>query len=477
MSSVRPIPLQRFLPSIVQKPSNFAIFYSAIDKPQSLSSAQVLRDLQTHFAQSKIFAPLLEEVRAKQAHQDLHSRKRRRTDDDNVFKMGHGGTLDPLATGVLIVGLARGTKHLNDFLGCTKTYETVVLFGKSTDTYDIAGKVVAEAPYEHVTRILVEEKLARFRGRIKQVPPIYSALRINGKKAYEYARTGKELPKELESRDMEVTECEMVDWYEGGRHEFRWPCEEATAEDRLAAAKFIKAADNTKHSSHDNTQTLEQATPTELQKSPGVSSPQPSTVSEISPSIPDPSAAESSESATQTKAALHTHSIGPLSDTPSPAPAARIRLTVSSGFYVRSFAHDLGVACNSLAIMASLVRSRQGQFYVSAAAVDDPVPLPAPIPTTTDPPGPKDVQTSTDLIPALPYTDLALGESIWGPKLQSVLTRWMERHPAPAAATTSQRPRFDHRDRRWREGRSDRSNQDPPGRKRDRRRNSSSPDD
>lgn len=60
--------------------------------------------------------------------------------------MGHGGTLDPMATGVLIVGIGRGTKHLGDMLGCIKTYETIVLFGKGTDTYDVAGKIVSEAP-------------------------------------------------------------------------------------------------------------------------------------------------------------------------------------------------------------------------------------------------------------------------------------------------------------------------------------------
>ena len=70
--------------------------------------------------------------------------------------MGHGGTLDPMATGVLILGVGNGTKALGSFLECTKSYETVVLFGAATDSYDSEGKIVARAAYDHVTREAVE---------------------------------------------------------------------------------------------------------------------------------------------------------------------------------------------------------------------------------------------------------------------------------------------------------------------------------
>lgn len=73
--------------------------------------------------------------------------------------------MDPMATGVLIIGVGAGTKKLPDFLLCKKTYDTTVLFGKSSDTYDIAGKNVAEAPYDQITRELVEQKLEQFRER------------------------------------------------------------------------------------------------------------------------------------------------------------------------------------------------------------------------------------------------------------------------------------------------------------------------
>lgn len=96
-----------------------------------------------------------------------------------------------------------------------------------------------------------------------------------------------------------------------------------------------------------------------------------------------------------TKAKLHTHEVGPLSSEICPAPAARIRLTVSSGFYVRSFAHDLGLACDSLALMASLVRSRQAQFHSESA---------------------------------LDYRDLEGGEQLWGPKVKKMLELWNEQY-------------------------------------------------
>ena len=124
-----------------------------------------------------------------------------------MFKLGHGGTLDPLASGVLIVGIGRGTKELNKYLACTKTYETVVLFGASTDTYDSTGTTTERADFSHVTQSLVRETLSKFRGTIMQAPPIYSALRINGIKACEYVRSGQELPRQLARREMQVEEC------------------------------------------------------------------------------------------------------------------------------------------------------------------------------------------------------------------------------------------------------------------------------
>jgi tRNA pseudouridine55 synthase len=321
--------------------------------------------------------------------------------------MGHGGTLDPLATGVLIAGIGRGTKSLSDFLLCKKTYETVVLFGKNTDTYDIMGKVVAEASTEGITREVVENKLVQFRGTMKQIPPIYSAIKIDGLKLYEYARSGKELPRQLESREIEISECTLLDFYAPGEHEFRWPAEQATDEEKAVAQKLIAGAELTK-------KLLGQEAAPPRARTP--------------PSERYKDFRESNNLPRDKKAAMHTHDIPTLEEQPANAPAARIRLTVSSGFYVRSFAYDLGTACGSYGTMAALVRSKQAEF------------------TNIDP-------APEGFVSALTYQDLEGGEDVWGPKITKMLEGWGEAHPVPSTAD-----RIDDRDRPERDYQRNRSN-------------------
>lgn len=90
----------------------------------------------------------------------------------NNVKLGQGGTLDPLASGVLVVGLGAGTKQLKDFLDCSKTYRATGLLGCSTDSYDSQGKLVRRATSKHLKREDVEQVLDQFRGQIKQTPPV-----------------------------------------------------------------------------------------------------------------------------------------------------------------------------------------------------------------------------------------------------------------------------------------------------------------
>ncbi|KAJ4337470.1 pseudouridine synthase pus4 [Didymella glomerata] len=152
---------------------------------------------------------------------------------------------------------------------------------------------------------------------MSQAPPIYSALKVKGRKACEYARDGQELPIQLEKRDMQVDDCTLLDWCEPGQHDFKYPGD----------------------------------------------------------------------------------------DEPAAAPAARIRLTVCSGFYVRSFAHDLGIACQSRSHMATLLRTRQATY------------------TTHDP------ADSPELTNAITYADLETGEDIWGPKIRPQLEAWVLSNP------------------------------------------------
>ncbi|KAI4682755.1 uncharacterized protein J4E84_007219 [Alternaria hordeiaustralica] len=190
----------------------------AVVKPANVSSADVLLKLQSTFASSDTFAPLRR-----------HQPKRTSKSSDQVFRLGHGGTLDPLASGVLIVGIGRGTRSLSQYLACDKSYDTTILFGMSTDSYDCTGTMKTRADASHVTRQLVEEQLPNFLGTIQQVPPVYSALKINGMKACEYVRQGKELPQALESREMEVKRCDLLEWYDAGQHDFAFPGEEEPA--------------------------------------------------------------------------------------------------------------------------------------------------------------------------------------------------------------------------------------------------------
>jgi tRNA pseudouridine55 synthase len=407
-----------------------------VNKPQWASSAGVLRDLQEHFAKSSIFKPWLEAQRREM----ILSHSKQKHIDRLKVKLGHGGTLDPMATGVLIVGVGKGTKCLQRFLECTKTYECVVVFGAATDSYDAVGKVVSKAPFEHVTRELVEEKLAQFRGKIMQKPSVFSALKVDGKKMYEYAREGKDIP-EVAARPVEVKEMELVEWLEPGSHEYTWPKEEADDEAKEGAEKLLgirkedastyakNASRNTKKRSRspendqvqnageqpkrprtDSEPAMSGALPAEdapaeeaAEDAKDTTMEEPSTESTVEAAAPlkeqpvetveEPSHQDASTQALEPTEPLPTAAT-PDTLTPSP-PAARLRMTVTSGFYVRSLCHDLGLACSSLGLMSSLVRSRQGDYTLGENVVE--------------------------------MSDLEKGVEVWEPHVQKQLEEFMEK--------------------------------------------------
>ena len=121
--------------------------------------------------------------------QDVTARLRRVF---NTRRIGHGGTLDPMATGVLPVFVGRGTRGVEFFEHAEKTYETVLRLGLMTDTEDVWGEALEQRPVEFTAEKL-EEVLESFRGEILQVPPMYSALKVNGQKLCDLARKGKEV--------------------------------------------------------------------------------------------------------------------------------------------------------------------------------------------------------------------------------------------------------------------------------------------
>ena len=109
-------------------------------------------------------------------------------------RMGHGGTLDPMATGLLLILVGRATKTANRFLNDDKAYEATIRLGVTTDTQDLEGRVLSERPVPALTLRAVEQACAAFRGPIEQVIPAYSAVRFGGRRGYELARAGEAVP-------------------------------------------------------------------------------------------------------------------------------------------------------------------------------------------------------------------------------------------------------------------------------------------
>lgn len=128
------------------------------------------------------------------------------------LKVGHAGTLDPLATGVMIVCTGKATKRIEEFQYHTKEYIADIRLGATTPSFDLEHEIDATYPTEHITRELVEETLQRFKGEIQQVPPAFSACMVNGKRAYDLARKGKEVdlkPKLLVIDEIELLDCRL----------------------------------------------------------------------------------------------------------------------------------------------------------------------------------------------------------------------------------------------------------------------------
>lgn len=324
------------------------------------------------------------------------------------LKIGHGGTLDPLATGILILGIGNATKVLPQFLHCVKTYETIVTFGASTDTYDRVGRILTKRPYDQITREKVQEAVDSFKGKQTQIPPLYSALKMNGKPLYEYAREGKPIPREIEGREVEVKEIEVLEWYEPGTHNHRWPTEVASDAERSLAEQVWRLKKQQ--------ETSGKLTPQEKEEEDQAIARHESIKKEFE---------ERQDALIKDKPAKHSRNkkdavmSGALGDLPQPRrngyelkeqcetpdentpppwtdkgpPAVKIRMKVSSGYYVRSFCHDLGAKLESAGLMAELCRVRQSDFTVGG-------------------------------INCLEYDDLAKGEDVWGPKVADMLSRW-----------------------------------------------------
>ncbi|WVQ78734.1 tRNA pseudouridine(55) synthase [Cryptococcus sp. DSM 104549] len=291
-----------------------------IAKPSGRSSMRVIDAITPLIIDSKLFDDPVK--RGQQQSQN----KRKRNMTQHGVKIGQGGTLDPLADGVLVLGINRGTKHLAQFLECSKEYETIGLLGAATTSMDADDPVMCTAAWEHVTRETIEGVLDRFRGDIEQVPPIFSALKMDGKPLYEYARESKPLPRPIPARKCNVS-IELVDFTPAsiipgdGGHEYHWPEKRLDASEKEVFRKLTAIVQDAKVKA----------------EAPG--SPE--------PAVPNLEAEDYPEVSPKT-------GLRP--------PTFKLRMTVTGGTYVRSLVNDIGLAVGSAAHVVRLTRTRQGQF-------------------------------------------------------------------------------------------------------------------
>ena len=127
-----------------------------------------------------------------------------------VKKAGHCGTLDPLASGLMIVLVGKYTKLQDKFMKQDKVYHATIKLGLKTDSGDLDGKIISQSDFFHVTKELIEQVCKSFVGKIKQIPPMYSALKVNGQKLYELARKG--ITIERKPREITIYNIELTDY-------------------------------------------------------------------------------------------------------------------------------------------------------------------------------------------------------------------------------------------------------------------------
>lgn len=306
----------------------------AIEKPSGVSSTQLISDLQYKFTKSKVFAKDLEEMKMKiieNLSTDKSWSKERINKRANKckIKIGHGGTLDPMAKGVLVVGVGSGTKKLLYYLSeCNKVYETKALLGISTTTGDAEGEILTKNEFEHINKEMVKEAAEKFVGDIKQTPPIFLALKMNGKPLYDYAREGKPLPFPIKTRDIKISAIKV--------HE----------EDLLTTDHEFNTLESQLDENGQPKENLLFNNPT-LNDSPLYFSSQ-----YLEKCDKEGLSKEVGKPRITTK------------ELPSKLPLVHFTCDVGSGTYIRSLISDIGRALESSAYMVELIRAKQSSWIL-----------------------------------------------------------------------------------------------------------------
>jgi len=149
----------------------------------------------------------------------------------NMRRVGHAGTLDPLATGVLVILLGKSTKLFVQFVNFKKAYQATMMLGTATDTADILGKIIQQKPYGHISEEDLERSFESFRGEIEQVPPMVSAVKVNGQKLYSLARRGIEV--ERPARRINISRL-LLEEFHAPEVRFKLECSKGTYVRQLA---------------------------------------------------------------------------------------------------------------------------------------------------------------------------------------------------------------------------------------------------
>ncbi|EJK70339.1 hypothetical protein THAOC_08308 [Thalassiosira oceanica] len=315
----------------------------AVHKPLTWTSQDVV---------AYIRGLLIRDAKDRGADKAINSDRQQKRRKKPLMKVGHGGTLDPLASGVLVLGLGKGTSMLQSFLEGDKQYVASCELGYETDTLDAEGKIVREASFDHISSLeqVKEVAASKLTGKLKQVPPLYSAIRVDGKRLYEIARKDSDKAEDVEipMRDVEVYDLKV------GSELDEAVVKSGVVNGRLyrEAVKAFQAEADAKKSeeSLEKDESTKQLANDQGGKKKGRRRNN-KRQKEQKPKLFDEQTVPTIE---QSKSKLE-------------LPEFSIAVKCGGGTYIRSLVRDIGYELDTVASMTGLVRTKQGPFVLDDA--------------------------------------------------------------------------------------------------------------
>lgn len=245
------------------------------------------------------------------------------------LKVGHAGTLDPLASGVMIICTGKATKQIDQLQSGTKEYIATLRLGCTTPSFDAEHPIDQTYPTDHITQERVMEALSHFKGSIWQVPPVYSACKVEGRRAFDYVRQGEEV--ELKAKELVIDEIELLDLH-------------------LPQQGILSpAASEVARMARENVDIKDFSRRKQRVEDLGI--------------IPRKQAIEQQDGTTEVAPAAPS-AIADADVNPETLSYLTIRVVCSKGTYIRALARDIGLALQSGAYLIGLRRTRVGQFHV-----------------------------------------------------------------------------------------------------------------